>query len=258
MTLKVHHLSVSQSERVVWLCEELGIDYELVVYERAPIFAPAEFKALHPLGAAPVIQDGDLTLAESAACVEYICQKHGGGRFIVKPTESNYADYIYWFREYHPPYPIRVPRLTRGGGGTPDFANSTLQSTLMRTFTFRAAGIPDSDPTVQRLIAKQGEILAYVDKRLSEAKYLAGDELTAADIMSVVSFTSVRCFAAFSLAGYDNILAYLQRIAGREAYRRAMQKGDADLDVDQITGAAPPPLQKGLAAMIKEREEKKA
>ncbi|KAJ1328002.1 glutathione S-transferase [Microdochium nivale] len=236
MTLKVHHLSVSQSERVVWLCEELGIDYELVVYERAPIFAPAEFKALHPLGAAPVIQDGDLTLAESAACVEYICQKHGGGRFIVKPTESNYADYIYWFH----------------------FANSTLQSTLMRTFTFRAAGIPDSDPTVQRLIAKQGEILAYVDKRLSEAKYLAGDELTAADIMSVVSFTSVRCFAAFSLAGYDNILAYLQRIAGREAYRRAMQKGDADLDVDQITGAAPPPLQKGLAAMIKEREEKKA
>jgi len=99
MTLKVHHLTVSQSERVVWLCEELGIDYELIVHERAPIFAPQELKALHPTGAAPVIQDGDVTIAESAACVEYICQKHGGGRFIVKPTEKNYADYLYWFRE---------------------------------------------------------------------------------------------------------------------------------------------------------------
>ncbi|KXJ86334.1 glutathione S-transferase [Microdochium bolleyi] len=236
MTLKVHHLTVSQSERVVWLCEELGLDYELVVHERAPIFAPAEYKALHPLGAAPVIQDGDLTLAESAACVEYICQKHAGGRLIVKPEASNYADYIYWFH----------------------FANSTLQSTLMRTFTFRSAGVPDDNPTVQRLLAKQAEILAYVDKRLSQVQYLAGDELTAADIMSVVSLTSMRCFASFSLEGYDNILAYLQRIAAREGYQRAIKKGDADLDIAQLVGAASPPMQKGLAQILKAREQSKA
>ncbi|KAH7027921.1 glutathione S-transferase [Microdochium trichocladiopsis] len=236
MTLKVHHLTVSQSERVVWLCEELGLDYELVVYERAPIFAPPEYKALHPLGAAPVIQDGDLTLAESAACVEYICQKHGNGRFIVKPTDKNYADYLYWFH----------------------FANATLQATLMRNFTFKSSGLGDDNPIVQRFTAKQNELLAFIDKRLSQAQYLAGDELTAADIMAVVSLTSMRCYNQYSLAGYDNILAYLQRVAAREGYQRALKKSDPDLNIDQLVGEAPPPLQKGIAARFKELQKSKA
>jgi len=236
MTLKVHHLTVSQSERVVWLCEELGIDYELIVHERAPIFAPQELKALHPTGAAPVIQDGDVTIAESAACVEYICQKHGGGRFIVKPTEKNYADYLYWFH----------------------FANSTFQSTLMHNFMFRSAGVADDNPTVQRLLGKQNDLLAFIDKRLSQNQYLAGDELTAADIMNVVSLSSMRCFASYSLEGYHNILAYLERIAAREGYQRAIAKGDKDLDIKQITGAAPPPLQKGIAERFRAARQSKA
>src|SRR5207237_9111068 len=69
--LTVHHLGKSQSERIVWLCEELGIPYELKCYARAPLLAPPEYKALHPIGAAPVITDGDIVLAESGAIVEY-------------------------------------------------------------------------------------------------------------------------------------------------------------------------------------------
>ncbi len=98
MALTVHHLEISQSERVVWACEELGIDYELRRYERSPVLPPPEYRLLHPLGSSPVIKDGDLTLAESGACVEYICQVYGGGRFIVGPGQKNYADFLYWFR----------------------------------------------------------------------------------------------------------------------------------------------------------------
>lgn len=107
MTLTVHHLVGSQSERVIWLCEELGIDYELKKYERSPILAPAELKAKHPLGAAPIIIDGDVTLAESGACVEYICQTYGKGKFIVTPRQETYADYLYWFRTTACHYPTQ-------------------------------------------------------------------------------------------------------------------------------------------------------
>src|ERR1700740_1108880 len=78
--LTVHHLGRSQSERIVWLCEELGLDYELKRYERAPQLAPPEYKALHPIGTAPVITDGDLVLGESGAIIEYIIAKYGAGR----------------------------------------------------------------------------------------------------------------------------------------------------------------------------------
>ena len=78
--LTVHHLGKSQSERIVWLCEELAIPYELKRYARAPLLAPADYKALHPVGTAPVIADGDLVLAESGAVVQYIVSKYCGGR----------------------------------------------------------------------------------------------------------------------------------------------------------------------------------
>ena len=80
--LTVHHLGMSQSERVVWLCEELGIPYELKLYDRDSVtrLAPPEYKALHPLGAAPVMEDGDVLLAESGAIVEYIVARYGTSR----------------------------------------------------------------------------------------------------------------------------------------------------------------------------------
>lgn len=99
MTLTVHHLGVSQSDRVVWLCEELGIEYDLKKYDRSPIMAPAEYKALHPLGSAPVIEDGNVKLAESGACVEYILKTYGDGRLTPEPGHEDYPEYLYWFRQ---------------------------------------------------------------------------------------------------------------------------------------------------------------
>ena len=91
--LTVHHLGKSQSERAIWLCEELEVPYELKRYERDPLtmLAPPEFKALHPMGAAPVITDGALVLAESGAVIEYIIARHGGGRLALGPDHPDFA-----------------------------------------------------------------------------------------------------------------------------------------------------------------------
>lgn len=88
--LTIHHLGRSQSERIIWLCEELGVPYELKRYKRDPvtILSPPELKALHPLGAAPIITDGKLVLAESEAIIEYIIAKYGGGRLALGVTHQ--------------------------------------------------------------------------------------------------------------------------------------------------------------------------
>ncbi len=95
--LLIHHLGVSQSERVVWLMEELGLPYEIIWHRRgADGLAPASYLALHPAATAPVVQDGDRTLCESAAILEYVCHKYAGGRLTVSPDQPNFSDYVYW------------------------------------------------------------------------------------------------------------------------------------------------------------------
>src|ERR1700752_776809 len=110
--LTVHHLGKSQSERIVWLCEELEIPYELKRYTRdkMTLLAPPDYKALHPMEAAPVVTDGNLVLAESGAIVQYIIVKYGGVRLMLRTDDPDFADFLYWFH----------------------FANSTLQPSLGR------------------------------------------------------------------------------------------------------------------------------
>src|SRR5277367_445471 len=97
--LTVHHLGVSQSERIVWLCEELAIPYTLRRYDRDPTtrMAPADYKAVHPMGIAPVITDGELVLGESGAIVEYVIAKYGNDRLAIGADRPNFADYLFWF-----------------------------------------------------------------------------------------------------------------------------------------------------------------
>src|SRR4249920_629060 len=97
--LTVHHLGISQSERIVWLCEELEIPYQLVRYDRDPNtqLAPEKYKELHPFGTAPVITEGKMVLGETGAIMEYIIAKHGGGQLVVGADKPNFADYLFWF-----------------------------------------------------------------------------------------------------------------------------------------------------------------
>src|SRR4029077_14754269 len=190
--LVVHHLGKSQSERIVWLCEELGIPYELKRYERLPVtmLAPPEYKALHPLGAAPVITDGDVVLAESAAIIEYIAARHGKGRLVPAADHPDFADFVYWFH----------------------FANGTLQPATGRNMILGRLNLPDDNAMLRAMKGRLDLALGLVEARLGQADYLAGSALTTADIMIVFTLTTMRLFLPLDTAPYPNIRAYLQRI----------------------------------------------
>lgn len=207
--LTVHHLGKSQSERIIWLCEELGLPYELKHYKRDPvtILAPPELKALHPMQAAPLIEDDGLLLAESGAIMDYILAKYGNGRLVLGPDHPDFAQYLYW---YH-------------------FTNGNLQPNMGRNMMLRRVQLPADDPTRLGNQARLTRALDWLDTRLGEATWLAGSEFTAADIMIVFTLTTMRIFLPLDLAPWPHILDYLERVGERPAYRAAMHKGDPDM-----------------------------
>ncbi|KAL1801135.1 hypothetical protein ACET3X_001477 [Alternaria dauci] len=206
MGLTVHHLQHSQSERIVWLCEELGIDYELKIYqrERIGLGAPANLKAIHPTGTAPVIQDGDITMSESAAIMDYLLGKHGNGALSVSSSAPNFSDYVFW---YH-------------------WGIGTFQSTAMTLVYFVKAGVEETHPIVQVLIQKRTSGLDMVNQRLMQSTWLAGEEFTAADVYTVFVVTTMRLFTPFSLSGYSGIKRWLENVSHRPAYRRLIEKAE--------------------------------
>lgn len=196
--LTVHHLGMSQSERIIWLCEELGVPYELVRYEREPsMAAPPAYKALHKVGTAPIITDGGLTLAETGAVVEYIARKHGGGRLILGPEHKDFADYLFWFH----------------------YANGSILPAFMMEMTAKRAGLPP-------LSHRTDIAYSLAEEWLGKAKWFAGDEFTAADIMMGFPLTRLRAYSPRDLSGAPNLQAYLRRIGERPAYRAAMEKAE--------------------------------
>jgi glutathione S-transferase len=207
--LKFHHLGHSQSERIVWLCEELGVPYDLEKYTRDPFtrLSPPELKALHPLGTAPLIEVDGILLAESAAIVDFILARYGRGRLRHGPDHRDFASYLYWLH----------------------FANGSLQPAMGRSMIVGRCGLAPDHPVQTSMRGRLDQVLALIEARLGQNDYLAGSEFTAADIMSVFSLTTMRLFHLVDLAPYPSILAYLQRIGGRPAYQRAMAKGDPDL-----------------------------
>lgn len=201
--LTVHHLGISQSERIVWLCEELGLPCNIVRYTRDAVtrLSPPELKELHPMGAAPVIEDGDVMLGESAAIVEYILAKFADGKLKVSPEQEGFADYLYWSH----------------------FANGNLQPIMLRYMTLTRTGLPADHPVLAGTMARMQGALEMMNKRLGTVPHLAGNEFTAADIMTVFTLTTMRVFQPLDLAPYPHIRAYLRRIGERPAYQRAME-----------------------------------
>ncbi|KAK1066083.1 hypothetical protein LTR74_007474 [Friedmanniomyces endolithicus] len=194
MPLIVHHLQVSQSERIVWLCEELQISYELKLYQRSPVLSPPSCLALHPIGAAPVITDGDdVTLAESVAVMEYILNVHGkngGHDFVMKPSagRKEYAEYLYWLH----------------------FVNGTLQPAMGRAFSLRLAGVDEDNNQRARVENKLHQALSHLDNRLkTTGAWLAGAHFTVADVMMVFSLTTMRRFMPLDLGMYEGILGWV-------------------------------------------------
>lgn len=201
--LTVHHLRISQSERIVWLCEELGLDYDLKLYNRREDnrLAPDEYKALHPIGIAPVIEDGDLVLGESGAICEYIDRKYGGSRLSPGPDSPDFAGHLFWFH----------------------FSNATFMTNGMMALAAQAAGATELPPFVADRGAKGWQL---AEARLGEAPFFGGSDLTLADIMMGFNLTTSRAFGGAKLDAFPNIAAYLQRIGQRPAYQAAMAKAE--------------------------------
>jgi glutathione S-transferase len=204
--ITVHHLGVSQSERIVWLCEELAIPYTLERYDRDPTtrLAPADYKALHPMEIAPVITDGNLVLAESGAIVEYLIAKYGNGRLAIGADNPNFANYLFWFH----------------------FANGTMMPSEMSRIISSMLELKDENPMMAILKDRSERAINLVERRLGEVPYFAGDEFTAADVMMLFPLSTMRAFAQRDLSPLPHVRAYLKRIGERPAYQLAMAKGD--------------------------------
>ncbi len=215
--IEAHHLDHSRSQRVLWLLEELGLDYEIRRYARDPetMLAPASLMAVHPLGKSPVIVDGDKTLAESGAILEYLVETYGAGRFAPPPGSPDRLRYAYFMHyaegSLMPPLvmklvftrlPRRAPLLVRPIAGA--IASKTLASYV--------------DPQIERH-------LDFLEGELADRPWFAGDAFSAADVQM-----SYPLEAAASRAGLDarrpKLWDLLQRIHARPAYARALVKGD--------------------------------
>ncbi|KAF2685048.1 glutathione S-transferase [Lentithecium fluviatile CBS 122367] len=221
--LTLHHLQIGQGERIPFLLEELGLPYELKLYKRSPLLSPAELKEKHHMGASPVLEDATfdpdkpIMLAESGAIAEYLIHKHGHGRVALPPSHPNFADYLYWFH----------------------FSNASLQPAIFRLALTRGMVGPE-DPRFKGNEARVRTAVANVNNRLLENKYLAGEEFTAADVMTMWCFTTMRKFEPLDLTGYEGILGWLERVSKRGAYRRAMERCDPELDLEAGISAEGP------------------
>lgn len=201
--LTVHHLRISQSERIVWLCEELGIKYDLKLYNRDPEtrLAPPELKALHPMEIAPLIEDGGTLLGESGAIVEYIIGKYAPDTDLVPgPDHPDFADHLYWFH----------------------FANATFMTNGMMQIAVNAVEA-EMPPSLGKRVTNAWK---QIETRLGEADYFGGSQLTTADIMMGFQLTTSRAFNGMTIDHLPNLKAYLQRIGAREAYQNAMAKSE--------------------------------
>jgi len=199
--ITIYHLDTSRSERIVWLMEELGLEYKLELFQRnANGSAPDALREIHALGKAPVIRDGDAVLAESGAIVDYIVHRYAGDRLAVAPAAAAYARYIYWFH----------------------FAEGSLMSLLILALVIGRVPEANASPVRTRVLERMKQTLFFIDSELAQAAYFAGSAFTAADIMMTFPFTTMRHFLNYDLAPYANILAYLQRIESRPAYQKAM------------------------------------
>ncbi len=215
--ITLHYLETSRAQRVLWLLEELGVEYEIKHYyrDKSTQLAPAALKEVHPLGKSPVITDGETCVAESAAIVEYLIEKYGGGKFIPVGDEQAMLKY----REFM------------------HYAEGTIMPFLVFTLIFnkiKEAPMPFFIKPIAKMIANktlQGFVtpnvignLNYLEKEIATTGWFAGTSITGADIM--MSFPLEAAATRTNLkTDYPNLSQYLETIHQRPSYKQAIEKG---------------------------------
>ena len=213
--IKIHHLENSRSQRILWLLEELELDYEIVHYQRDPetMLAPDSLRAIHPLGKSPVLEDDGIIVAETGAIIEYIIDTHGGARLRPEKGTPEGRAWTYWMHYAEgsamPPLLMKLvfQRL-------PENANALVRP-LVRGVSRRAeAGFVD--PRLK-------EQIEYWDASLAETGWFAGKEFSAADI--IMSFPLEAAASRAGAGESPNVKDFLGRIHARPAYLTALRKG---------------------------------
>ena len=215
--ITVHHLNNSRSQRILWLLEELGVPYEVKRYERdaKTMLAPPELHAVHPLGKSPVITDGDKTIAETGAIVEYLVDTYGEGRLVPAAGTPEHLRYVYWLH----------------------FAEGSAMPPLVMTLVFSA--IPARVPFFIRPVAKMisetvqksflrpniEAQLKLMEAELAKGGWFAGASFTAADVM--MSFPMEAALTRGGLDVSPKLKEWVARIQARPAYQAALQRGGA-------------------------------
>jgi glutathione S-transferase len=200
----VHHLNDSRSDRILWLLEELDLSYDIKTYQRDALtrLAPPELKEIHPLGKSPVITDGDRTIAESGAIIDYIVRRYGGGRLQPDPASPLYDEYVHWLH------------YAEGSATVP---------LLLLLYTTWMGGGDVAEPLKRRIDEEIANHLGYLDRALAAREFIVGDALTGADIQ--LTFVAEMAKLLGRLESYPNLTAYVARMHGRPAYRRAIARG---------------------------------
>jgi glutathione S-transferase len=213
----VHHLNNSRSQRILWLLEELGLEYEIRKYQRDPktMLAPPELRAVHALGKSPVITDGDAVVAESGAIIEYLVGKYGDGRLAPPAGTPERLHYTYFLHYAEgsamPPLLLKLVFDRVESGPAPFFVKPVARAI--------ATKVKDTF-----ILPQLRQHLAFLEGELGKRSWFAGSEFSAADIQM-----SFPLEAASSRAGldkqYPKLQAFLQRIHARPAYQRALERG---------------------------------
>lgn len=215
--ITVHHLNNSRSQRILWLLEELGLEYEVKRYQRDPktMLAPASLREVHPLGKSPVITDGALTLAESGAIVEYLVERYGNGRLIPAAGTPDRLHYTYWLHYAEgsamPPLLLKLIFDQIEKSSMPFFVRPIAQSIVNRV----------KRSYIEPQITQH---LDYLEAEIGKSTWFAGNEFTAADIQ--ISFPLEAAAARAGLnASRPKLMNFLDRIHARPAYQRALERG---------------------------------
>ena len=215
--ITVHHLENSRSQRILWLLEELGVDYAIKRYgrDKQTGLAPPELKDVHPLGKAPVITDGDRTIAESGAIIEYLMYEYDDGRLRPEEGSDERLAYNYWLHYAEGTFaPLMVLSLVM----------SRIETAPMN-FILKpvAKGIAGKvrDAYLDENVTNN---LRFMESTLRKSRWFCGDVFTAADVQ--MSFALEAAEVRTDLGDdYPHLAAFLETIRARPAYRRALDKG---------------------------------
>ncbi len=200
--ITVHHLNNSRSQRILWMLEELGLDYEIVHYQRdkETNLAPESLKEVHPLGKSPVLTDGDVKIAESAAIIEYLVDTYGKGAWKPAAGTPEALRYLEWMH------------YSEG---------SAMLPLLLGLYVGRLGEA--GSPLLPRIMSEMTNNFAYMNSALADQDWFAGDKITACDVQ--MSFPMEAGQSTGLVKEYPNLVGYLERIQSRPAYKKALEKG---------------------------------